>query len=53
MTHEQLLREFRYRTAMSLVKELLKTGVISKAEYSEIDTKMISHFLPVLSGLYP
>lgn len=53
MTHEQLQREFQYRAAMSLVKELLKRGVISDEEYRMVDARMIKHFQPVLSSLYP
>ncbi len=53
MTHEQMQREFQYRVTMSLLKELLKTGGINEKEYRAIDTKMILHYLPVLSGLYP
>jgi len=53
MTHDQLQREFQYRAAMSLIKELLKNEVISEEEYRMVDTKMIKHFQPVLAGLYP
>ena len=53
MMHEQLQREFQYRAAMSLAKELLKSGVISEEEYYTVDAKMIKHFQPVISGLYP
>lgn len=53
MTHEQLLREFRYRVAMSLARELLKSGMISEGEYQIADAKMIEYFQPVLAGLYP
>lgn len=53
MTHEQLQREFQYRVAMSLAKELLKNMLISEDEYRTVDAQMIKHFQPVLSGLYP
>ena len=53
MTHKQLQREFQYRVAMSLAKELMKNGVISDEEYRTIDSQMIKCFQPVLSGLYP
>ena len=53
MTKEQLQREFQYRVAMSLVKELLKSGVISEEEYRAVDAGMIMLFQPVLAGLYP
>ena len=53
MTHEQLQQEFQYRVAMSLVRELLKSGALSDDEYRRIDAHMIERFQPVLSGLYP
>jgi|LSQX01.1.fsa_nt_gb uncharacterized membrane protein len=53
MTQEQLQSEFQYRVAMSLVKELLKSGVISEEEYRAVDARMIMLFQPVLAGLYP
>ena len=53
MTHEQLQREFQYRVAMSLVKELLKRGAISDEEYRIVDARMIKHFQPIFVGLYP
>jgi len=53
VTHEQLQREFQYRVAMSLARDLLKSGVLSDEEYSAVDVKMIQRFQPVLAGLYP
>lgn len=53
MTQEKLQLEFQYRVAMSLVKELLKGGVISEEEYRAVDARMIMLFQPVLAGLYP
>ena len=53
MTQEQLQSEFQYRVVMSLVKELLKSGVISEEEYRAVDARMIMLFQPVLAGLYP
>jgi len=38
---------------MSLVKELMKSGVISEEEYRAVDARMIMLFQPVLAGLYP
>ncbi len=53
MTYEQLQREFHYRAAMSLVKELLKSRVISDEEYHLVQARVIKHFQPLLAGLYP
>ena len=53
MTHDQLQREFQYRVAMSLVKELQKSGVITLEEYHAVDARMIKLFQPIMAGLYP
>lgn len=53
MTGEQLQREFKYRAAMSLAKELLKSGMITEDDYRAVDARMIRIFEPVLKGLYP
>ena len=53
MTGEQLQREFKYRAAMSLAKELLKSGMISEDDYHAVDARMIRIFEPILKGLYP
>ena len=52
MTGEQLQCELKYRTAMSLVKELLKSGMISVDDYRAVDSLMIRIFEPILKGLY-
>ena len=53
MTHEQLHKEFQYRVAMSLAKEMLKGGVINEDEYRAVDARMIMLFQPIMAGLYP
>ena len=53
MTGEQLQREFKYRAAMSLAKELLRSGVITKDDYRAVEAQMIRIFEPILKGLYP
>ena len=53
MTGEQLQREIKYRAAMSLAKELLRSGVISEDDYHAVDARMIRIFEPILKGLYP
>lgn len=52
MTGEQLQRELKYRAAMSLAKELLKSGMISEDDYHAVDARMIRIFEPILKGLY-
>ena len=53
MTAEQLQKEFQYRVAMALIQEMLGKGIISDAEYSVLNDKMIVHFRSVLIGLSP
>ena len=53
MTHEQLQREFQYRVAMSLVRELEKSGIISQDDSLVLNEKLILRFQSVLVGLYP
>ena len=52
MTGEQLQRELKYRAAMSLAKELLKSGMISEDDYRAVDARMIRIFEPILKDLY-
>ncbi|MPM98875.1 hypothetical protein SDC9_146065 [bioreactor metagenome] len=52
MTGEQLQRELKYRAAMSLAKELLKSGMISEDDYRAVDARMIRIFEPIFKGLY-
>ena len=53
MTHEQLQREFQYRVAMSLIRELMKSGIISQDDSLILNEKLILRFQSVLAGLYP
>ena len=53
MTGEQLQREFKYRAAMSLAKELLRSGVITEDDDRAGEAQMIRIFEPILKGLYP
>ena len=53
MTHEQLQREFQYRAAMSLVRELEKSGIISQDDSLVLNEKLILRFQSVLVGLFP
>ena len=53
MTGERLQCELKYRAAMSLVKELLKNGVITPNDYLAVDARMIRIFGSILKDLYP
>lgn len=42
---EQLTRKVAaYRTAMSIIKEMLQKGLISADDYAKIDTKMTEKY---------
>ncbi len=53
MTQEQLQKELQYRVSMALVNEMLGKGIISGADYSILNEKMIVRFQSVLMGLSP
>lgn len=44
MTEQFTLKVKAYRTAMSIIKEMLKTGLISDDDYAVIDTKMAEKY---------
>ena len=44
MTEQLTLKVKAYRTAMSIIKEMLKTGLISEDDYAVIDTKMAGKY---------
>jgi len=47
MTHEQFQREKNYRVTLSIVKSMLKQGVISDKDYCAIDTMLVAKYRPV------
>ncbi|MCK9478912.1 MAG: hypothetical protein M0R40_05350 [Firmicutes bacterium] len=51
MTKEQYQAEIKYRLSMHILKNLLKDGLLTKSEYSKIDTKLNKKWRPLLSGL--
>ena len=44
MTEQLTRRVAAYRTAMSIIKEMLKQGLISADDYAKIDTKMTEKY---------
>ncbi len=44
MTEQLTRRVAAYRTAMSIIKEMLKKGLISADDYAKIDTKMTEKY---------
>lgn len=51
MSKEQFRAERLYRMSISVAKSLLKKGIISEDEYSEIDTILLEKYRPVLGTL--
>ncbi len=52
LSEEQFRNEILYQTTMSLTKNLLKQGVISKEEYGLIDTIFTQKYSPSLGSLF-
>ena len=52
MTSEQFESEKEYQSRMSIVKTMLKMGLITKSEYDKIDTKFLKKYAPIFGGLY-
>ena len=50
-TAEEFVREKRYLAARSVAESMLKAGLISPKELSEIDTKLLEKYRPSLSTL--
>ena len=51
MSQEEFRNECIYSVTMSHIKTMLKRGLITEAEYREINTKMKAKYLPVSDGL--
>lgn len=52
MSKEQMRREKLYQITMSIAKRMLADGLISKKEYTIIDTKMKEKYQPTLGTLF-
>ena len=51
MSEEQFRAERLYRMSLSIAKTMLKKGIITKDEYSEIDTILLQKHRPILGTL--
>ena len=51
MSEEQFRAERLYRMSLSIAKTMLKKGIITKDEYSEIDTILLQKYRPTLGTL--
>lgn len=52
MTSEQFESEKEYQSRISIVKTMLKLGLITKSEYDKIDTKFLKKYSPIFGSLY-
>ena len=52
MTSEQFESEKEYQVRMSIMRAMLKLGLITKSEYDKIDTKFLKKYAPIFGGLY-
>lgn len=51
MSEEQFRAERLYRMSLSIAKTMLEKGIITKDEYSEIDTILLQKYRPTLGTL--
>jgi hypothetical protein len=51
VSEEQFRAERLYRMSLSIAKTMLKKGIITKDEYSEIDTILLQKYRPTLGTL--
>lgn len=51
MDKKQFRTEKMYRISLSVAKSMLEKGIISKEEYSEIDTILLEKYRPALGTL--
>ena len=52
MTSEQFKSEKEYQVRMSIMRTMLKLGLITKSEYDKIDTKFLKKYSPIFGSLY-
>jgi hypothetical protein len=51
MSKEQFEREKNYQVMVSIARNMVKKGLISKQEYKKIDTIMFKKYRPLLGSL--
>lgn len=52
MTSEQFKSEKEYQVRMSIMRTMLRLGLIMKSKYDKIDTKFLKKYSPIFGGLY-
>ncbi|MCD8299572.1 MAG: hypothetical protein LUC41_00100 [Clostridiales bacterium] len=52
MTSEEIRNDMLYHAALSIGKNMLGDGLITKEEYDEIDTILLEKYRPYLGTLF-
>ena len=52
MTKDEIIREAKYQTTMSIAKKMLAQGLITKDEYDEADNLFLEKYSPVFGRLF-
>ena len=52
MTSEQFESQKQYEARMSIIRALLREGLITQSEYDKIDTKFFKKYKPIFGSLY-
>lgn len=52
MSREEGQREITYQMTMSMARQLLEHGLISKEEYVQFDAEMQRKYSPIIGGLF-
>lgn len=52
MNEDQFEREKLYQATMNMFHSMLKKGLITEAQYTIIDTKMLQKYQPLLGTLF-
>ena len=51
MSRDEFRNEYLYNSTMGRVKKMLEEGLISEADYWQINTKMKAKYRPISDGL--
>ena len=52
MTKEQFQREKMYQATMGMVRQMLSEGLISQAEYGQMEQIFLEKYKPLIGSIY-
>jgi hypothetical protein len=52
MSRDDFEREAKYESRMAVARTMLRIGIITEEEYSQIDTIFLAKYRPLLGGLH-